>query len=76
MSQDQDWRENKDWKISDAQYRMITDKISKLSKKEASLTIRFIQHVLLEGRPNQPNQNLPDNREQTVKLATEDTTGR
>lgn len=74
MSQDQDWRDNKDWRISDAQYRMITDKISKLSKKEASLTIRFIQHVLLDGRQNQPNLSHQDNSLETTKLASEDTT--
>jgi hypothetical protein len=32
-----------DWRITEAQYNMLTDKIRKLSKKEASLAIKLIQ---------------------------------
>ena len=41
---------NEDWKISQAQYDMITDKLKKLSKKEAGLLFDFMQHCIFNRR--------------------------
>jgi hypothetical protein len=37
--------DNYEWRISEAQYNMICDRVRKLSKKEASLVIKLIQAV-------------------------------
>lgn len=42
---------NEDWRISQAQYNMITDKLKKLSKKEAGLLFDFMQHCIFNRRP-------------------------
>jgi len=39
-----------DWKITEKQFDMLSDKLRKLSKKEASMVYKFIQHVLLASR--------------------------
>ena len=64
---------SEDWHITPKQIILIQDRIKNLSKREGSLIIGIIEAIYL-SRPS--SQNLPDNREQTVKLATEDTTGR
>jgi len=42
---------SEDWRISEAQYSMIIDKIKRLSKKEAGLTNAFIEHCIFARRP-------------------------
>lgn len=42
---------NEDWRISQAQYNMITDKLKKMSKKEAGLLFDFMQHCIFNRRP-------------------------
>lgn len=49
---------DQDWRISDKQRAMIEDRLRGLSKKEASLVIRFIEHCcygmrLSERKPNE-----------------------
>ena len=39
-----------DWRISQAQYNMISDKLKKLSKKEAGLLFDFMQHCIFNRR--------------------------
>lgn len=43
---------NEDWRITQAQYDLATDKLKKLSKKEAGLVIEFIIHCVLNRRTN------------------------
>jgi len=45
-----------DWRITDAQRSMISDKVPKLSKKEAGLLISFIQHCIFERRASEVNK--------------------
>jgi hypothetical protein len=58
--------EEYDWRISDKQYRMISDKARHLSKKEASLLINFMEHCIFNIRPKerekqQKQETLNDN---------------
>ena len=41
---------SEDWRISDAQRIMITDKLRHLSKKEAGLLFDFMQHCIFARR--------------------------
>lgn len=41
---------NEDWRISQKQYDMITDKLKKLSKKEAGLLFDFMQYCIFNRR--------------------------
>ena len=47
-----------DWHLSDKQHRMISDKIRHLSKKEASLVIRFLEHCIFGNRASEKPEQI------------------